>query len=571
MSYLSRLIHAALAKKAEHERALFDKLAADPLKTQREWLFSTLRREAGTAFGRDFHFASIRSVADFRRHVPILKYENLEPYIERVKNGETEALFHRQKVLMLSMTSGTVGARKYLPVTKRFVKTHQRGWYLWGLGAFSAYPHLCMGAKIGLAGNPDEFRSPANIACGSISGLTAKLQNPFIRRTCILPADTWHIQNSRTKSYMAWRFGLNAQVGMWLTPNPSTHLALAKFGDQNREQLIEDVESGRISEEGIPNNILKINRKLILPNPLRAKELREILNRTGHLRPKDVWPGLDLIGCWLGGSVRSYLRFFPEYFGNAAVRDIGLIASEARMTIPLEDETASGVLEVSGTFFEFIPVEEIDSSQPTVLESHELEEGREYYVLLTTSGGLYRYHIEDVVRCTGWHLGTPTLEFLHKGSRISNLTGEKLSEHQVVTSVEAAFDRLELRFQHWSLAPCWNEGQPDYALFVERQELPSGGIVQQFATELDRQLREANYEYNAKRLSGRLGEARVESLPEGTWTDWDRERLRAQGSAPEQYKHPYLITDLDFSKRWQAGNQSMETGGQEHVSQANPR
>ena len=367
MSYLSQLIHKLLAKKAEAERAKFDRLASNPARAQSELLLSTLRREAETGFGRDFHFAKIRSVADFQRHVPILKYENLEPYIERIKLGETDALFHRQKVLMFSLTSGTVGARKFLPVTKRFVKTHQRGWYLWGLGAFSAYPHLCMGPKIGLAGNPDEFRSPANIPCGSISGLTAKLQNPFIRRTVVLPPDTWQINNTHTKYYMAWRFGLNVPVGMWLTPNPSTHLALAKFGDEHREQLIEDVERGVISEPGIPKSLLRARRKLILPNPQRAQELRTIVDHTGHLRPKDVWPGLDLIGCWLGGSVRSYLRFFPEYFGDAAVRDIGLIASEARMTIPLEDDTASGVLEVAGTFFEFIPMEEIDSTQPTVL------------------------------------------------------------------------------------------------------------------------------------------------------------------------------------------------------------
>ena len=553
MSYLSRLIHTLLAKKAEAERAKFDKLAANPAHTQRELLLSTLRREEETAFGRDFHFGSIRSVADFRKHVPILKYEDLEPYIERVKNGETEALFHRQNVLMFSLTSGTVGARKFLPVTKRFVKTHQRGWYLWGLGAFSAYPHLCMGAKIGLAGNPDEFRSPANIPCGSISGLTAKLQNPFIRRTVVLPPETWQIDSTHTKYYLAWRLGLGVPVGMWLTPNPSTHLALAKFGDEHREQLIEDVERGIISEPGIPEKILRANRKRILPNPRRANELRAIVDRCGHLRPKDVWPGLDLIGCWLGGSVRSYLRFFPEYFGDAAVRDIGLIASEARMTIPLEDDTASGVLEVSGTFFEFIPIEEIDSSQPTVLSAHELEEGRDYYILLTTSGGLYRYHIEDVVRCTGWYLGTPTLEFLHKGSRISNLTGEKISEHQVVSSVEAAFDQTEVRFQNWSLAPCWNEGQPYYGLFVEQHELPAAAVIEDFTAAVDQKLREANYEYAAKRGSDRLGCLRIEPVPDGTWAKWDRDLLTAKGSALEQYKHPYLITDLDFAKTWQTG------------------
>ena len=106
--------------------------------------------------------------------------------------------------------------------------------------------------------------------------------------------------------------------------------------------------------------------------------------------------------------------------------DIGLVASEVRMTIPIEDSTPGGILEITSSFFEFLPVEESGSEQPTVLESHELEEGRDYYILLTTSSGFYRYNIYDVVRCVGWHEKTPVLAFLNKGSNFSNLTGEKL-------------------------------------------------------------------------------------------------------------------------------------------------
>ena len=139
------------------------------------------------------------------------------------------------------------------------------------------------------------------------------------------------------------------------------------------------------------------------------------------------------------------------------------------------------------------------------------------------------------------------LEFLHKGSRISNLTGEKLSEHQVVTSVDAVFDAENVRFQSWSLAPCWNEGQPYYGLFIEQQELPSAALIERFAAVLDRRLREANYEYDAKRSSGRLDEVRIEPVPKNFWTQWDSGRMKTRGSAPEQYKHTYLITDLEFA------------------------
>ncbi len=132
------------------------------------------------------------------------------------------------------------------------------------------------------------------------------------------------------------------------------------------------------------------------------------------------------------------------------MRDVGLIASEGRMTIPMADATPSGVLDITTHYFEFIPEEEIDSPQPTVLAAHELKEGRTYFILPTTSYGLYRYNIYDVVRCTGFYNQTPLVEFLSKGAHFANITGEKLSEYQVTGSdgrdparPQPQFDRLQ--------------------------------------------------------------------------------------------------------------------------------
>src|SRR5262249_15520009 len=151
-----------------------------------------------------------------------------------------------------------------------------------------------------------------------------------------------------------------------------------------------------------------------------------------------------------------------SYYGAPAVRDIGLVASEGRMTIPVENNTPGGILEITSSFFEFIPVDEIDSPCPAVLESHELVEGKDYYILLTTSSGLYRYNIFDVVRCVGWRERTPLLAFLNKGNNFSNLTGEKISEYQVAKSVESALVRLDHRLTAFSLAPCWDDEVPYY-------------------------------------------------------------------------------------------------------------
>ena len=101
-----------------------------------------------------------------------------------------------------------------------------------------------------------------------------------------------------------------------------------------------------------------------------------------------------------------------------------------------------------------------------MLEAHELDEGRDYFILLTTSGGLYRYDIHDVVRCVGFEGQAPLLEFLNKGKSFSNLTGEKLSEHQVIRAVERSFRELGLAIDTFTLAPVM-EDMPRYVLLVE--------------------------------------------------------------------------------------------------------
>jgi hypothetical protein len=98
----------------------------------------------------------------------------------------------------------------------------------------------------------------------------------------------------------------------------------------------------------------------------------------------------------------------------------------------------------------------------------------------------------------------------------------------------------------YSLAPCWDEVQPYYGVFLEEQDVADAGLLARFLKTFDRCLGEQNIEYQAKRESGRLGPPRVEVLPGGAWQKWDRERLSRTGGSPEQYKHPCLIGDVEF-------------------------
>jgi hypothetical protein len=506
-----------------------------------------LAAQADTAFGRDHHFRNIRSVADFRRQLPVAPYDYFEPYLARVRRGEINALLADDRVLMFALTSGTTAARKTIPITPRYLADYRRGWNRWGLRALLDHQRISCSPILQLAGEPEEFRTEAGIPCGSLSGLTVKVQHRYMRFLYCLPAAASSIKDPSAKYYVALRLSLGRPVGMMTAANPSTLAALARTLNDEKENLLRDLHDGTLDPKlNLPDSVHNALTPYLKKDRHRARRFDEVARRTGELWPRDVWPpDRMLLGTWTGGSVGPYLRQLTRYYGETAVRDLGLLASEGRMTIPLADDSPAGVLDVTTHYFEFIPESEGDSSTPTILGAHEIEEGKQYYILLTTAAGLYRYHIHDLVRVAGFHRRTPLLEFLGKGRNFANLTGEKLSEYQVTQALADVTRRRSQSLPIYTLAPCWDDAQPHYGLFIERGAWDEAS-ARTLVAELDGALGERNDEYRGKRSSGRLGPVRLLWLRPGTWADWDRERLVRAGGPPEQYKHPCLIGDVKF-------------------------
>jgi hypothetical protein len=540
-------LRRVLAWSVRRHVAAFEAATHRPRDVQEALLRRLLAYHADTDFGRQHHFGAIRSVADFRRHLPVAGYEYLEPFLQRVRRGDVRALLADRCVHMFALTSGTTAARKFIPVTPRYLADYRRGWNIWGIRVFWDHPDMKMRPIVQLFSDWDEFRTEAGIPCGSVTGLTVRMQKRLIRWLYCVPACAGSIKDATAKYYVTLRLSIPRRIGMIIAANPSTLVNLARAGDQEKEALIRDVHDGTLSPRlDIPPDVRAALARRLRPQPDRARQLEAVVRRAGTLYPKDYWPEPFLLGNWTGGSVGAYLRHFPRYYGSAPVRDIGLLASEGRMTIPVADGTASGVLDVTSHYFEFLPEDEADRPQPTVLGAHELVEGRTYFILPTTAFGLYRYHIHDVVRVTGFHNRTPLIEFLSKGAHFANLTGEKLSEYHVAQAMTDVLRELDLVLTAYSLAPCWDDELPYYGLFVERGDLLSLDQGLRLARALDRRLEQANIEYAGKRASQRLGAVRLELLPTGTWLRWDRQRLARTGGTLEQYKHPCLIPDPHF-------------------------
>lgn len=532
---------------ADQFLALTDRAA----EVQRDRLLDLVRRNADSRFGRDHGFAEIRSAADFRRRVPIRGYDGHEPYIEGVRNGDVGTLFGPgTKVLMFAMTSGTTAKPKTIPVTEESLRNYRDGWTIWGIRAFDDHPAMMEAGLLPilqLASDWRETTTAAGIPCGAITGLTAHMQNRLVRTTyCMHPAAS-RIKDVQSKYYTALRLSAYRNVGTIIAANPSTILGIARLGDREKETLIRDIADGTIDPKWqVSDEIRKAIRiRTRWRRRLAARRLEEVVSTTGRLLPRDYWPNLQFLANWTGGSMGAYLRGFPEWFGDRPVRDPGLIASEGRMTIPIEDNTSAGVLDIRHHYFEFIPEDQIDRPEPETVEAADLVEGRSYYILPTTAGGLYRYQIYDMVRCVGFHGRAPKLSFLNKGAHISSLTGEKLSEFQVVQAATAAQKETGIRLSSFLVLPTWDE-PPHYSLLVEEADLHGQpGAGERLARSLEDQLQRLNCEYENKRSTLRLGPIRTRLLPAGSWADFQRRRLAKSGGTVEQYKQPCLLPDLD--------------------------
>ena len=540
-------------------RAMHEFLAAaeDCRTTQNRVLSDLLKLNDGSRFQREHGLHRVRTVADFRQQLPIADFEYFRPYIEDVKQGDHQALLGADnRLMMFTLSSGTTAESKFIPITKRFLNDYRRGWQIWGIRALDKHRQINEQTILQLSSNFDQFRTAGDTPCGNISGLVAAMQKRIVRSMFTVPVGVSQISDTRAKLYTALRLSMaDPRVGMITTANPSTLIQMAKLGDDAKEELIRDISDGSLSAkfdvgQSVRNGLKRIVKRRA---PARARELEAIVSRTGSLLPKDYWCHARLMAVWTGGSAGAYLSSLRSAFGEVPIRDHGLSASEGRMTIPLEDGQTDGILDVTTHFFEFIPVAQHGQATPDVLEAHQLEEGEEYYILLTTSSGLYRYDIRDVVRCTGFYGTTPMLEFLHKGAHISNVTGEKVSESQVANAVSTTARQLGLSLEHFTVAPAWGE-PPEYQLLLEERDVGLPRMREMLVSCVDHNLQQLNCEYREKRGSGRLAPMRCVALADGTWDRFIANRISRVGGSLEQYKHPCLVPDLDFKQQVTRGH-----------------
>ena len=520
---------------ARRVSARFLRTLGDVTAEQQRVLRRTLALVADSDFGRRFDLHAVRTLADLKHAIPLQTYEDCRPYIDRLCDGDTRALFSPgQQILMFATSSGTTAKAKRIPVTPAFVDDYRRGWNIFGLKMLNDHPRAILRAILQSTGRYDAGLTPSGVPYGAITGLLARTQKGIVRRFYVGRPEIAHLDDSRARYYTLMRLGIGRDVAFAITASPATLIQMARTAHEHSEALIRDVHDGTLSETIVSDPDL--HRTLstgLLPNHARAAELARIRSSRGHLRPRDYWR-LEFLACWTGGSMGYYLQRLAEWWGALPVRDIGLLASEGRVSIPLEDNTPVGVLDVTSAAFEFIPVEQAEAGNPDTLSAGDLVQGRDYVVVISNATGLVRYRLDDVVRMHGRLGQAPLVEFLHRAGRVASIAGEKLTEHQVVAAVSAACQSLDVPQFDYVLAPRWDD-PPYYRLNCTLHVGP------EFAAAVDHALADMNEEYASRRKSRRLDMLRIRTLPPEAIPAMDQRLAAARHSVAEQYKRPCLF------------------------------
>jgi hypothetical protein len=322
--------------------------------------------------------------------------------------------------------------------------------------------------------------------------------------------------------------------------NPSTLVLLAEILAERAEPLLDDLAAGRLAHAGeMDARVRSALERRLRPSPARARALRERLRADGRLLPRTAWPALRSIHCWLGGSAPFYLKRMEAPWGPAPRRCLGLRASEGTFSIPLADGTPAGVLAVGAHAMEFLPRDAAPVPHAETRLADELEDGRQYRLVITTAGGFARYDLGDIVEVRGFEGRTPRVAFLHKAGGVLSVTGEKVTEDQVVSAMEATAEAGP------ALAgfTCTEELTDPPRLVLAMEALgaePPAEAIRARLRAFERALSERNGEYAEKRASGRLAPPDALLLAPGSYRA-HRAALVAEGRPDGQLKPPHLV------------------------------
>lgn len=527
------------------EYSQLKKAARNSESTQDQVLYNIVRANARTRFGVDHKFERITCYEDFAASVPVQDYEGLRPYILDQEAGNGPALTQNSP-FMYAITSGTTGEPKYIPVLRTTLAAYRKVQRLQAYLQYRFCPMAFTGKLFGISAPAVEGHRSSGLPFGSISGQLYAGIPGLMRVRNVLPPAVYDIKDNALKYQVMMCFALaEPQITHMIGANPSSFLRLLQVMNQSRDVLANCVEYGTLSKlGGISNDLVLRLDPFLGSNPERAHMLREMppLQELGF---SELWPEIRLLSVWTGGSCSIALDALKHRLPPVTqIMELGYLASELHGSLTADARTGAGVPTLQHHYFEFIEPAVWEAGGREFRRLHELREGADYYVVVTTGAGLYRYFMNDIVRVSGLFESTPMIRFIQKGRGVTSITGEKVYESQMLQAV-AEVMKAEAIATLFIMALAV-EGEAVYRVYVEVE----GGISKTemsaiLAKKIDAGLAQINMEYGAKRESKRLAPLQLRWLKAGTGEDYKRYCL-AQGQREGQFKTVALQYQSSF-------------------------
>lgn len=484
----------------------------DVMARQWAWLRACLERNRDTDFGRQYGFDQIRSTEEYRDRVPLVTYETLAPWIDRVASGEGNVLFEGVPIAF-ERTGGSTGGNKLIPYSEASLLDFRTAILPWladarkeyGLGSGCAYwaispatrlpEKTCGGIPVGL---PDgaylgDEALPAFAELSAVSPWVGHLSSVYDWQLVTL---YWLIRRDDLELISVW--------------SPTFFLALLDAFEQHVDELKTLLrQGGEIRGQALPSDA---------PALLRLNEY------TSNKDARSLWPDLRLVSCWADGSSKPFFNELRKRIPYAVFQGKGLLATEGVVTVP--NHGGLPMLAADSGFFEFL------SPDGRTRLANELLSGERYEVIMTSSGGLYRYRTGDCVACEGYSNTLPVLRFVGRNGLVSDMVGEKLTD-------EFVSDCLEGIVGFRMLLPTMR-GRPRYILVVDEcSEIQLESVAASVEAYLSR-----NPQYAYARRMGQLDELSIVPVSR-PWESFQR-RAVERGARIGDVKAPSLIPEADW-------------------------
>jgi hypothetical protein len=546
---MSTVIFSLAAAVSEWVKDSFVRRTHHPQAAQEQFLRTLLRRHEQTAVGRELGLSAIRTIDQFRDRVPVLPYSYYEPYANRIAQGEPNILTS-DPVIYLSLTSGSTGKQKLIPITKRSRRFRNRvNQVSAGFIIEAARQHHRPIGKMLLTSSARLIgKTSGGIDCGPISTGDLRLNRRFYRQIFAHPYDLLTVADTTTRHYLCLLFALSDPQMRVIGANfPVLALRLANYLETYAEDLIQDLATGELARwlKLEPAVRMSLERQWAA-NPKRAAALRHVLDVHGRLTPQTAW-NLSLLITARGGTSDFYFERFPEYFGDTPIFGGIYASAEAAFASYYNFDQDGAILAIDAGFFEFIPENQEQASQPNTLLPWEVTVGQRYRILVTNYSGLYRYDIGDVVEVLGFYNQTPIIVFRHRVGGMLSSTTEKTTEFHAVQVMQRLQQQFNVSLENFCITLSDQEIPPHYLVNIELapgSELPNPALfIQQF----DRCLQELHTSYAVKRQD-QIPVPHLRILAAGSFATL-RQRLLQQGVPESQLKFPHVSSD----RHWLAG------------------